>query len=82
MIKKLLKNVTQRNLWIFKTCDKSITKDKMPTQAHNNGLRHCPYIKRIEILCPLEVMLVSQIIPFSLLIKRKVHNMDYKNIVF
>ena len=30
----------------------------MPTQARNNGLRHCPDIKEFEVLCPLEVMLV------------------------
>ena len=35
-----------------------MTKGKMPTQAHNNGLRHCPDIKEFEVLCPLEVMLV------------------------
>lgn len=41
-----------------------MTKGKMPTQAHNNGLRHCPDIKEFEVLCPLEVMLVWQIFPF------------------
>ena len=36
----------------------------MPMQAHNSGLEHCPDIKELEDLCPLEVLLVSQIIPF------------------
>ena len=38
----------------------------MPMQGHNNGLGHCPDIK--EDQCPFEVMLVSQILPFTFIV--------------
>ena len=37
-------------------------------EAQNNGLWHCPDIKELKDLCLLEVMLVSQIIPFMFML--------------
>ena len=59
---------TGKSNWICKTCDRSMRKGRMPEQAFNNGLGHCPDIKELNELCPLEIMLVSQIIPFMFIV--------------
>ena len=61
---------TGKSNWICRTCDKSMRKDKMPIQAHNNGLGHCPDIQELEDLCPLEITLISQIIPFMFIVAK------------
>ena len=40
----------------------------MLMQAHDDSLRHCPDIKELEDVCPLEVMLVSQIFKYILIV--------------
>ena len=45
-------------------------KSKILMEAHNNGLGHCSDKKELEDLCPLEVMLISEVIHLcSLLVK-------------
>lgn len=46
-------------------------KSKISIEAHNNGLGHCSDVKELEDLCPLQVMLVSQVIPFMFIGKMK-----------
>ena len=45
-------------------------KSKVPMQEHNNGLGHCPDKKESEDLPPLEIMQVSQIIPFIFIVSK------------
>ena len=45
-------------------------KRKMLMEAHNNGLGHCSDVKELEDLCPLEVMVVSQVVPFMFIVGR------------
>ena len=52
------------------TCDK-----KIPVQAQANNLDLIPKISELDELCPTELTLVSQIIPF-ILIQKKVDNKD------
>ena len=40
----------------------------MLMQAHDDSLRHCPDTKELEDVCPLEVMLVSQIFKYILIV--------------
>ena len=42
----------------------------MPAQAQNIGLKLIMVHKEIEDLCPLEIMLISQIIPFMFVVAR------------
>ena len=35
-----------------------------------NNLALCPKIKELEDLCPIEIMLISQIIPFMFIVAR------------
>ena len=47
-----------------KTCDKYLIKVKLPVQAQANNLSLSPRVKELDVLCRLELMLISQIIPF------------------
>ena len=57
-------NCEDEQAFICKSCDRSLLKRKMPPQAQNNGLNLNTNFKEIEDLCPLELPLISQIIPF------------------
>ena len=60
-----LRNVIlEKTEWICKTCDKYLIKGKLPAQAQANNLSLGPRIKELDVLCRLELMLLSQIIPF------------------
>ena len=61
---------TGKSMWICKSCDKAMKKKKMPMQAQANGLELCPKYDELENLCPLELMLVSQIMPFMFIIAK------------
>ena len=39
-------------------------------QAQANNLQHCPKLEELERLCPIELMLVSQIIPFMFIVAK------------
>ena len=41
-----------------------MSKNKMPMQAQVNNLELCPTFSELDRLCPIELMLISQIIPF------------------
>lgn len=60
-----------KSVGIWKICDKSMKKSKISMEAHNNGLGHCSDVKELEDLCPLQVTLVSQVIPFMFIGKMK-----------
>ena len=53
----------------------------MPVQAQLKNMKLCPKFSELDMLCPIELMLVSQIIPF-ILQKRKVPSMDLKDNTF
>ena len=61
-------NSNKDQVYICKPCDRSLKKEKMPAQAQNNGLKLNMVHKEIEDLCPLEIMLISQIIPFMFVV--------------
>ena len=42
----------------------------MPMQAQCNNLELCPKIEELENLCPIELMLISQIIPFMFIVAK------------
>ncbi|XP_066911966.1 uncharacterized protein [Clytia hemisphaerica] len=56
--------------WICYPCDKAIKKDKLPMQAQANNLQLSPRIPELDNLCPIEMMLVSQIIPFMFIVPK------------
>ena len=56
--------------WICNTCNKWLLKQKMPMQAQANNLQLCPKIEELENLCPIELMLISQIIPFMFIVAK------------
>ena len=50
--------------YICKTCDLSLKKNKMPTQAEANNLQFDDVPEALQYLCPLEESLISQRLPF------------------
>ena len=56
--------------WICKSCHNYLTKRKMPPQAQANNLELCPKLKELQDLCPIELMLISQIIPFMFIVAK------------
>ena len=42
----------------------------MPPQAQENGLALKPRVEELQDLCPLELMLISQIIPFMSIVPK------------
>ena len=58
-------------------------KNKMPIQAQMNNKELCPKFSELDRLCPIELMLTSQLIPFMFIVaKVKVPSMDLKDNVF
>ena len=50
--------------WICHSCDRFLKKKKMPPKAHANYLELNPKYKQLEdLLCLIELTLISQIIP-------------------
>ena len=50
----------------------------MPMQAQVNNLELCPTFSELDRLCPIELMLISQIIPFMFIVvkaKRAQHGL-------
>ena len=56
--------------YICKKCDEHLMKGKMPPQAQENGLQLNPRVEELEDLCPLEQMLIAQIIPFMSIVPK------------
>ena len=61
---------TNKSEWICDTCDKAIKKNKIPAQAQVNNLELSPSIPELDDLCPIELMLVKQIIPFMFIVPK------------
>ena len=61
---------TGKSEWICKNCHNSLKSKKMPMQAQANNLELCPKIDELENLCPIELMLISQIITFMFIVAK------------
>ena len=61
----------ENDLWICNSCDKSLKNKKMPPKAYANNLELNPKYKELEDLCPIELMLISQIIPFMTIVGKQ-----------
>ena len=42
----------------------------MPMQAQVNNLELCPTFSELDRLCPIELMLISQIVPFMFIVTK------------
>ena len=62
-----------KQLWICHSCDKFLKKKKIPPKAQTNSLELNPKYQELEDLCPIELTLISQIIPFM----TNYRNQDY-----
>ena len=51
-------------IWICHTCDRSLQKGKLPTQARANGLQLKPIPEELCGLNALEVRMIARRIPF------------------
>ena len=58
------------NYWICHSCDKAIKKEQLPVQAQANNLKLSLKLPELDELCPIEMMLVSQIIPFMFIVPK------------
>ena len=56
--------------YICKGCDKHLMKGKMPPQAQANNLKLDRIEDDLRDLCPLELMLISRIIPFMFIVPK------------
>ena len=61
---------TGKSDWICRSCHKSMLKNKMPMQAQKNKMELCPKFNEFESLCPIELMLISQIIPLMFIVTK------------
>ena len=61
---------TKKSEWICKSCHNSMLKNKIPMQAQVNNLVLCPTFDELDNLCPIELMLISQIIPFMFIVAK------------
>ena len=56
--------------WLCKSCHKSIVKNKMPMQAQRNKMELCPKFNEFLSVCPIGLMLISQIISFIFIVAK------------
>ena len=62
-----------------KVVSNSLLKTKTPVEAQLNNVERCPKFSELDGLCPIELMVISQTIPFMLLFpKQKVFSMHLK----
>ena len=47
-----------------------MTKNKTPMQAQLNNMELCPKFSELDRLCPIELMLIFQIIPFMFIVTK------------
>ena len=67
----LLKKCSQgKSKLICKTCDRHMSRKKIPAKAQANNLKPCPRVKELDNMCPLELTLISQIIPFMYIVDK------------
>ena len=60
----------ERKEYICCSCDKHLLKGKMPPQSFANGLQLYKLEEEVKDLCPLELMLISRILPFMFIIPK------------
>ena len=48
-----------------------MSRKKIPAKAQANNLKPCPRVKVLDGLCPLELTLIAQIIPFMYIVRKK-----------
>lgn len=53
---------------ISKPCDKPMSNNSVAMKARANNLRFCQKFNEFKILCPVELMLISKIIPFMFIV--------------
>ena len=63
-------STTGKSGWICKSCHNSMSKNKWPMQAQVNNIELCPKLNELNRLCAIELMLISQIIPFMFIIAK------------
>ena len=56
--------------WICRSCHKSMQKNKMSMQAQKHKMELCPKLNEFQSLCPIDLMLISQIIPFMFIVAK------------
>ena len=61
---------TCKSDWICKSCHNSMSKNETPMQAQVNNLALCPTLSELDRLCRVELMLISQIIPFMFFVAK------------
>ena len=64
------KCATGKSDWICKNCHKSLLKTKMPIQAQGNNMEFCSKFSDLDGLCPTDLILISQIIPFMFIVAK------------
>ena len=64
------KCTTGKSDWICESCHSSNIKNKTPVQAQLNNMELCPKFSELDRLCPIELMLISQIIPFKFIVAK------------
>ena len=61
---------TGKSDWICKICHSSMSKNKIPMQVQVHNLELCPTFNKLDRLCPIELMLISEIIPFRFIVAK------------
>ena len=64
------KRSTDKSDWICKSCHNSMMKNKMLMQAQLINMKLCPKFSELDRLCPIDLMLISQIIPFKFIVAK------------
>ena len=64
------KCTTGKSNWICKSCHNSMMKNNMLMQAQLSNMELCPKFSELSRLCPTELMLISQIIPFMFIVAK------------
>ena len=59
--------------WMRKICHNSMSKNKMSMQAQLNNLQFFPKFRELDRLCPIEIMLMSQMIPFMSIVAKTIN---------
>ena len=56
--------------WICKSCHNSMMKNKTIMHAQLSNMELCPKFSELSRLCPIELMLIFQIIPFMFIVAK------------
>ena len=62
------KFTTCKSDWICKNCRNSMMKNEISMQAQLNNMELCPKFGELDRLFPIELLLISQIIPFMFIV--------------